>query len=169
MAFHNPRFLNLICIYRCKEIWPIKVAINYHGTNTFYNRTMIDEDLQVFIPNKKMIGESIKQLVEMYSLRTRKNREYWLIDIGYWTAMMNMTVDDTTSFYDIIRNDLRDLQPDLDDDLYFFEGKTIVEYYDMFLSISFICRKGEICTYLGTLWYKQISSEKDIVLGIMEP
>ena len=81
---------------------------------------MIDEDLRVFIPNTKMIEESIKELVEMYSLRKRNNREYWLIDIGYWTA----NVDDRTSFYDRIRNDLRDLQLDLDDDLFFFEGKT---------------------------------------------
>ena len=80
---------------------------------------MIDEDLQVFIPNTKMIEESIKELVEMYSLRKRNNREYWLIDIGYWTS----NVDDRTSFYDRIRNDLRDLQLDLDDDLFFFEGK----------------------------------------------
>ena len=123
MTFHNPRFLSLICIYRCKEVWPIKVANNYLGTYTFYNRTMIDEDLQVFIPSKKMIDESLKEFIEMYSLRTRTNREYWLIDIGYWTA----NVDDRTSFYDRIRNDLRDLQLDLDDDLFFFEGKTILE------------------------------------------
>ena len=147
MAFHNPRFLNLICIYRCKEVWPIKVANNYLGTNTFYNRTMIDEDLQVFIPDTKLIKESIKELVEMYCLRTRQNREYWLIDIGYWTA----NVDDRTSFYDRIRNDLRDLQLDLDDDLYFFEGKNKLEYYERFLSIPLIFRKRKICTYLGTL------------------
>ena len=128
-TFHGPKLL--ICIYRFKEIWPIKVAINYLGTNMFNNRTVIDEDLQVFIPNMEMIEESIKQFVEMYSLRTRKNREYWLIDIGYWTA----NVDDRTSFYDRIRNDLRDLQLDLDDDLYFFEGKMMLEYYDMFFSI----------------------------------
>ena len=108
---------------------------------------MIDEDLQVFIPNTKQIDESLKQFVEIYSMRTRKNREYWLIDIGYWTA----NVEDRTSFYDRIRNDLRDLQLDLDDDLYFFEGKNMLEYYDRFLSISLICRKRKICTYLGTL------------------
>ena len=74
----------------------------------------------------------MKQFVEMYSLRTRKNREYWLIDVGYWTA----NVDDRTSFYDRIRNDLRDLKLDLDDDLYFFEGKTMVEVYDkLFVNI----------------------------------
>ena len=108
---------------------------------------MIDEDLHVFIPNTEKIDESLKQFVEIYSLRTRKNREYWLIDIGYWTA----NVEDITSFYDRIRNDLRDLQLDLDDDLYFFEGKNMLEYYDRFLSISLICRKRKICTYLGTL------------------
>ena len=87
---------------------------------------MISEDLQVFIPNTDMIEESIKQFVEMYSLRTRKSHEYWLVDIKYWTA----NVEDRTSFYDRIRNTLRDLQLDLDDDLYFFEGKT------MFLNIT---------------------------------
>ena len=93
---------------------------------------MIDEDLQVFIPNTDMIGESIKHFVEMYSLRTRKSHEYWLVDIRYWTA----NVEGRTSFYDRIRNHLRDLLLDLDDDLYFFEGKMMLEYYDMFFSIS---------------------------------
>ena len=83
---------------------------------------MIDKDLQVFIPNTEMIEESIKQFVEMYSLRTRKSLEYWLVDIGYWTA----NVGDRTSFYERIRHDLRNLHLDLDDDLYFFEGKTIL-------------------------------------------
>ena len=95
---------------------------------------MVDEDLQVFIPNPEMIESSIKQFIEMYSLRTRKSREYWLLDIGYWTA----NVEDRTSFYEKIRYDLRNLQLDLDDDLYFFEGKTMLEYYDRFLSISLI-------------------------------
>ena len=93
---------------------------------------MIDKDLQVFILNTEIIEESIKQFVEMYSLRTRKSREYWLVDIGYWTV----NVDDRTRFYERIRHDLKNLRVDLDDDLYFFEGKTILEYYyDRFLSI----------------------------------
>ena len=89
---------------------------------------MIDEDLQVFIPNTEKIEESIKEFVEMYSLRRRKSREYWLLDIGYWTA----NVEDRTSFYEKISYDLRNLQLDLDDDLYFFEGKIMLEYYDSF-------------------------------------
>ena len=113
--------------YRYKEIWPVKIASNYLGTNKIYNKTVIDEDLQVFIPNTEMIEESIKQFIEMYSLRTRKSHEYWLVDIGYWTV----NVEDKTGFYERIRHDLRNLQLDLDDDLYFFEGKTMLmlEYY----------------------------------------
>ena len=106
-----------ICYYRCKEIWPIKITFNYLGTNTFLNNTVIDEDLHIFIPNAEMIEMSIKQFIEMYSLRTKKSREYWLFDIGYWT------VKDRDNFYETIRHDLGDLKLDLDDDLYFFEGK----------------------------------------------
>ena len=138
-------------IYRYKEIWPIKIASNYLGTNKIYNKTVIDEDLQVFIPNTKMIEESINQFVEMYSFRTRKSHEYWLVDIGYWTA----NVEDRTGFYERIRHDLRNLQVDLDDDLYFFEGKTMLQYFDRFIwfmsLMSLLFRKGAICTYLGTL------------------
>ena len=104
-------------IYSCKEIWPIKTAFSYLGTNTLNKKKGIDEDLLVFIPNAKMIEESIKQFIEMYSLRTKKSREYWLFDIGYWT------VKDRDNFYETIRHDLGDLKLDLDDDLYFFEGK----------------------------------------------
>ena len=78
-----------------------------------------DEDLHVLIPNSEMMEVSIKQFIEMYSLRTKKSSEYWLLDIGYWTAKGR------DNFCETIRNDLRDLQLDLDDDLYFFEGKII--------------------------------------------
>ena len=107
-------------IYRSKEIWPLKIAVNYLGTNTLFNRAMIDKDLHVFIPNVKRIEESLKQFIEMYSLRTKKSREYWLLDIGYWTA----NAYDKTNLYERIRQDFKNLQLDLDDDLYFFEGKT---------------------------------------------
>ena len=84
---------------------------------------MTDEDLQIFIPNAEMIEVGIKQFIEMYSLRTKKSREYWLLDIGYWTA----NAEDRTNFYERIRQDLKHLQLDLDDDLYFFEGKSILD------------------------------------------
>ena len=96
---------------------------------------MVHEDVQVFIPNKEMIEESIKQFVEMYSLRTRKSREYWLVDIGYWTA----NADNRTSFYERIRHDLLNLHVDLDDDLYFFEGKTILKYYYSWVKPKIYC------------------------------
>ena len=83
---------------------------------------MIDEDLHVFIPNAEMIDLSIKQFIDMYSLRTKKSREYWLLDIGYWTV----NDEDRGNFHKRITHDLRNLQLDLDDDLYFFEGKTTI-------------------------------------------
>ena len=86
----------------------------------FYNQTVMDEDLHIFIPSANMIEESVKQFIKMYSLRTKKSREYWLLDIGYWTA----NADDKTNLYERIRQDFKDLQLDLDDELYFFEGKT---------------------------------------------
>ena len=118
-----------ICYYRCKEIWPIKIAFNYLGKNTFLNNTVIDEDLHIFIPNAEMIEISIKQFIDMYSLRTKKSREYWLLDIGHWTA----NLDD---FYERIKHDLRHLQLDLDDYLYFFEGKTILEIIIVFINTN---------------------------------
>ena len=89
---------------------------------------MRDEDLHVFIPNSEMMEVSIKQFIEMYSLRTKKSREYWLVDIGYWTG----NGEDRDNFYRKIRHDLINMQLDLDDDLYFFEGKTELDYYDIY-------------------------------------
>ena len=79
--------------------------------------------MHIFIPNAKMIEISIKLFIEMYSLRTKKSREFWLLDIGHWTA----NSDDRCNFYERIKHDLRHLQLDLDDDLYFFEGKAILQ------------------------------------------
>ena len=127
-------------IYSYKEIWPIKTAISYLGTNVLDKKSVRDEDLHVFIPNSEMMEVTIKQFIEMYSLRTKKSREYWLVDIGYWTG----NGEDRDNFYRKIRHDLIDLQLDLDDDLYFFEGKTELDYYDMYLYIFLmyvICRK----------------------------
>ena len=99
---------------------------------------MIDKDLQVFIPNTEIIEESIKQFVKMYSLHTRKSREYWLVDIGYWTANVDDRKQGGTSFSERIRHDLLNLHVDLDDDLYFFKGKTILEYYYDFRQIFYL-------------------------------
>ena len=51
-------------------------------------------------------------------MRTRKSREYWLVDVSSWTA--NLTEDQLT---DQLRLAFRDLSLDLDDDLYLYNGK----------------------------------------------
>ena len=91
----------------------------------FYNKTVMDEDLHIFIPNVNMIEESVKQFIEMYSLRTKKSHEYWLLDIGYWTYTAN--ADDKTNLYERIKQDFKNLQLDLNDDLYFFAGNTMLD------------------------------------------
>ena len=45
--------------YRCKEIWPIQIAFNHLGTNMFYNKTVIDVDLKVFIPIAEWLGQEM--------------------------------------------------------------------------------------------------------------
>ena len=84
---------------------------------------MADEDLHVFIPNREKIDESINQFIDLYNSRTRKNLEHWLLDIAYWTSYAK--VRNQTDFHDAIREDLRSLKVELDDDLFFFEGKCI--------------------------------------------
>ena len=52
-----------------------------------------NEDLHVFIPNDSNLDKSLDQFRHMYSLRTRANREFWLLDVSYWLSI-NDTVDD---------------------------------------------------------------------------
>ena len=68
----------------------------------------MDEDLHVFIPNELNLDKSIGHFINLYSLRSRTNREYWLLDVSYWSS-----VNDAI-------NDLEDLQLDLDDDLFLY-------------------------------------------------
>ena len=61
-----------------------------------------------------MIEMSVRQFIDIYSQQARKSSEYWLFDIKYWTS--------NTNFEARLRNDLKDLQLEFDDDLYFFKG-----------------------------------------------
>ena len=46
-----------------------------------------DEDLHVFIPNDSNLDISIDRFIQLYSLRTRTNREFWLFDASYWSSI----------------------------------------------------------------------------------
>ena len=70
----------------------------------------MDDDLHVFIPNDLSFIKSIGNFIKMYSLRTRIDREYWLLDVSYWPS-----VNDAI-------NDLEELKLDLDDDLFLYSS-----------------------------------------------
>ena len=74
------------------------------------NQTFRQEELHVFIVDEKNAMESVKMFVELYSLRNRKRREFWLVEVSALTD---------------IRSYLKDVSLDLDDDLYLFSGTII--------------------------------------------
>ena len=96
---------------------PIKTAFRFQGSELLKNNTFFDEDLHAFIVDQDQVKQSIKTFADLYSLRTRKSREFWLIDISLWTAnfpkgqLMNQ-----------IKLHFKDLPMDLDDDLYLITG-----------------------------------------------
>ena len=79
-----------------------------------------DKDLHVFVKDSDQVEQSIKTFKELYSTRTRKSREFWLVDISEWTNK-----DSENELNNQIRSDFVDMPLDLDDDLYFFSGKSL--------------------------------------------
>ena len=81
------------------------------------------EGLHVFIPRNW--SEDILRFGQFYSERTRASREHWLLDI----TLGNGSIDE------IVKENLKDLPLDLDDDLFLFkniENKlTIWEIYEI--------------------------------------
>ena len=74
------------------------------------NQTFRQEELHVFIVDEKNAMESVNTFEELYSLRNRKRREFWLVEVSALTD---------------IRSYLKDVSLDLDDDLYLFSGTVI--------------------------------------------
>ena len=113
-------FLHLFntCVIRSKKFAPIKTTFRFQGSEFLRNNTFFDEDLHVFNVDQGHVKQSIKTFIDLYSLRTRKSREFWLVDISSLTdanfpksQLMNQ-----------IKSDFRDLSLDLDDDLYLISG-----------------------------------------------
>ena len=92
-----------------------------------------DEALKVFILNdqeEKAKNESLKLFVELYSMRLRTDREFWLLDA---TALIN----DKRGEVREIMGDLAGLKLDLDDDLFILndahdkKGLEVFEFYEI--------------------------------------
>ena len=92
-------------------------------------RWTIDENLKIYIPDESNLEKSLEQFVQLYSTRSRADREYWLLDVSSWQSVNDVT------------EELRDLPLDLDDDLFIFsklkDGSAISiwEFYEIHPSI----------------------------------
>ena len=92
-------------------------------------RWTIDENLKIYIPDESNLEKSLEQFVQLYSTRSRADREYWLLDVSSWQSVNDVT------------EELRDLPLDLDDDLFLFsklkDGSAISiwEFYEILPSI----------------------------------
>ena len=94
-----------------------------------------DEALKVFILNDQdqdTKNESLKLFVELYSMRLRSDREFWLVDA---TSLIN---DKRGEVRDIV-GDLKELKLDLDDDLFILnnDGKAVelFEFYEIHATV----------------------------------
>ena len=74
------------------------------------------EHLNIYIPDNSNLEKSINYFVKLYSMRTRSDREYWLLDVS---SLVIGNPDEDSSLNNAIKN-LKDLPLDLDDDLFFY-------------------------------------------------
>ena len=103
----------------------IYLAIVSH-TQTNLSSPWHDKDLHVFVPDESNLNKSMEIFFNLNEMRTRKNREYWLLD----STFLNVEEDPSKT----ILNDLPNL--DLDDDIYMFEEDDegeikLWEYYEI--------------------------------------
>ena len=71
-------------------------------------RWTIDENLKIYIPDESNLGKSLEQFIQLYSTRSRADRDYWLLDVSSWKSVNDVT------------EELRELPLDLDDDLFLY-------------------------------------------------
>ena len=80
------------------------------SANDNMNTTGYGKELHVSIPGEHNLTKSLDQFSKLFALRTRKSREYWLLDISDFGL-------------EVAKEKLKNLPTlDLDDDLYLFDG-----------------------------------------------
>ena len=93
------------------------------SANDNSNITYIGKDLRVFIPDGNNLTKSIDHFFTLFAMRTRKSREYWLLDITHFGVEVATAKN--------ILEKLPNL--DLDDDLYLFVGNTdVVKLWELY-------------------------------------
>ena len=73
--------------------------------------TRYGKDLHVFVPDDRNLNESLDHFIDLYSVRTRRNREFWLLDISNLGSAKEVSENQLKNFPSL----------DLNDDLYLFE------------------------------------------------
>lgn len=109
--------LDNIACNRSKELGMVKSVFHFYQSKTFENQTFLPEELHVFLVDESDVAESIDKFNKMFSLRTRKSKEFWLIDVSIWTDKLQKD-----QLLDKIVLDFKVLPLDFDDDLYLFSG-----------------------------------------------
>ena len=117
--------VNDLTCYRAKELGHVPIAFTHHGLTNYdserTNDTMgnfFHEDLHVFIIDQDNVDQSLQTFSRLYTLRTRKSREFWLVDVSYWANNFPRG-----QLRNQIKRDFRNLPFDLDDDVYLYSGK----------------------------------------------
>ena len=119
--------LTYICThFRAKNVGHVPTAFRHHGLTNYESEpttndttvNFIHEDLHIFIIDQDNLNQSLQTVSRLYSLRTRKSREFWLVDVSYWANNFPKG-----QLRNQIKRDFRNLPFDLDDDVYLYSGK----------------------------------------------
>ena len=105
----------------------LKIACVFHEKITNLTHMSVEnDDLHVFIPNDSDMTQSFDVFINLYTLRKKWDQEYWLLDTSG-----SKFIDDATGY-------LKNLQLDLDDNLFLYEYNntlmkevSIMEYYEI--------------------------------------
>ena len=121
------------------------ISQNLEANNVSWKWSTTAEHLNIYIPDDRNLEKSIEYFVKLYSMRTRSDREHWLLDVsplvqGLYKNFKNIFLlsfsttiicihiflllviripDEESSLNNAIEN-LKDLPLDLDDDLFFY-------------------------------------------------
>ena len=91
--------------FRLETTHPIDFKI-FPNTSEYVENVVEEYDVHVYTINSI---ESKNYFIDLYSLRTNLNKEYWLVDVSYW--------NDIEEVYEEFQN----LKLDLNDDLYLYQ------------------------------------------------
>ena len=103
-----------------KTIPATYISQDLEASNISWKWSTTAEHLNIYIPDDSNLEKSIDYFVKLYSMRTRSDREHWLLDVS---SLVNIGIipdeENDSSLNNAIEN-LKDLPLDLDDDLFFY-------------------------------------------------